>query len=608
MQRQDSMTSRMARTLGLLAIASSLASAQDATTRVSVSSAGAEANTSCWLGGISSTGRHVVFSSGADNLVTGDINQAWDVFARDRDPDGNGIFDEGNDVTTRLSISSAGRQGNDWSIHGSISASGRHVVYDSLASNLVPNDKNGWWDVFTCDRDPDGNGIYDEGNDVTHLVSIDPSGKQGGGVGPTISADGRYVAFENFGIFVHDRDPDGNGIFDEGNGVTILMSISSGGLQANAECHNARISANGRHVAFESIASNLVAGDTNGVSDAFVHDRDPDGNGIFDEGFGATLRVSLDSSGVEGDDESHWPKLSGDGRYVLFDSKADDLVANDTNLAFDVFSRDRDPDGNGIFDEGNEVTKRMSVDAAGNDGNGNSYAGAISGTARYVAFYGGASNLVALDTNGEFDVFLLDRDPDGNGILDEGNSVTTRSSLDSCGFEGDGSSSNCEISADGRQVAFESAADNLVANDTLGHTDVFVNDRSLLPPGASWRNYGAGYPGTLGIPGLTSSANPVFGTTITLSLGNSSGASTLGVLLAGTKSASIPTGKGGTLLVAWSLLVPVALPPAGFSWPGTIPNDPALCGVAGFLQGLELDPGATYGLSFTAGLELDLGH
>jgi Tol biopolymer transport system component len=611
----------MARTLGLLAIASSLASAQDATVRVSVSTSGAEAKQQSWVGGLSSTGRHVVFYSVANNLVAGDTNRASDVFARDRDPDGNGIFDEGNEVTTRLSVDSAGNQGDDWSMHCSISADGRHVVYDSLADNLVPNDTNKWWDVFTCDRDPDGNGIFDEGNDVTYRVSIDSSGNQAFGLGPTLSADGRYVAFESVAanlvagdtngfsdVFVHDRDPDGNGKFDEGNGVTVRVSVRSNGLQADAACHDARISANGRHVAFESVASNLVGSDTNGVADAFVHDRDPDGNGIFDEGFGATLRASLDSSGVEGDDESHWPKLSGDGRFVLFDSMADNLVANDANLAFDVFSRDRDPDGNGIFDEGNEVTRRMSVDAAGNEGNGNSYAGAISGSGRYAAFYGGASNLVALDINGEFDVFLLDRDPDGNGILDEGNGVMTRSSLTSCGFDADGSSSNCEISSDGRQLAFESAADNLVANDTLGHTDVFVQDRSLLPPDASWRNYGAGFAGTLGVPTITSSANPVFGTSLSVAIGNSLGSATPGIVLAGVNPASIPTGRGGTILVAASLFVPMTIAPAGDSLPLSIPNDPALCGVSAFVQAIEVDAGAQFGLAFTAGLELDLGH
>ena len=604
---------------GLLALPA-FALAQDATVRVSVSSAGAEARQQSWIGGISSTGRHVVFYSQAKNLVTGDTNLASDVFARDRDPDGNGIFDEGNDVTTRLSVDSAGIQGDNWSMHCSISADGRHVVYDSLADNLVSNDKNRWWDVFACDRDPDGNGIFDEGNDVTTLLTIDASGKQGFGTYPTLSADGRYVAFESevdwfpgdtngvTDVFVVDRDPDGNGIFDEGNGVIVRMSVRSSGLQPDGDCHGARISANGRHVAFDSIATNLVALDTNDASDAFVHDRDPDGNGIFDEGNGATLRASLDSSGVEGDLESHWPKLSGDGRFVLFDSLADNLVANDANNAFDLFAFDRDPDGNGIFDEGNSVTHRLSVDASGNEGNGNSYAGAISGSGRYVAFYGGASNLVALDTNGTFDIFSLDRDPDGNGIYDEGNNVTTRSSLTSCGFESDGSSSNCEISSDGRQVAFESAADNLVANDTLGHTDVFAHDRSLLPPGASWRNYGAGFAGTLGIPGIASSANPVFGTSITVAVGNSNGAATLGVLLAGTKSANLPTGKGGTLLVAWNLLVPIAIAPSGYSLSAAIPNDPALCGVSGFLQAIEVDAGAQYGLSFTQGLELDLGH
>jgi Tol biopolymer transport system component len=622
MKPTDSAIGVFASLLGLSAMAA-LAAGQDATTRASVSTSGQQGKTQSWLGGLSATGRHVVFYSAAGSLVAGDTNHVGDVFARDRDPDGNGIFDEGNDVTTRLSVDSAGAQGNDWSMRCSISADGRHVAYDSLAGNLVPNDTNGVYDVFTCDRDPDGNGIFDEGNDVTHRISFGPGGVQGDDASdsPSISADGRYVAFESladnlvtgdtngvYDVFVHDRDPDGNGIFDEGNGVTIRMSISGTGLEADGECHNPRISANGRHVGFDSAARNLVANDTNGVPDVFVHDRDPDGNGIFDEGNGDTLRVSVDSAGVEGDLVSHKPALSGDGRYVLFHSLADNLVGNDFNNAIDVFVRDRDPDANGIFDEGNAVTHRLSVDSSGVEGNTTSYAGAISDSGRYVTFYGNSSNLVAFDTNGESDVFLHDRDPDANGICDEGNGITTRASVDSCGFEGDHGSSKSEISADGRQVAYVSEASDLVASDTNQVGDIFVSDRALLPPGASWNNYGAGFPGTLGIPTLTASANPVFGTTIDVAIGNSLGAPTVGLVLVGTAQASIPTKQGGTILVAASLLFPLPIAAGGDTLATSIPNDPALCGVSAFLQTVEFDAGAASGFSFTPGLELALGH
>src|SRR5262249_21067274 len=153
-----------------------------------------------------------------------------------------------------------------------------------------------------------------------------------------------------------------------------------------------------------------------GYLDVFARDRDPDGNGIFDEGNGVTVRLSVDSSGIQGDYESREPSLSADGRYVVFRSIAHNLVANDRNYASDVFLRDRDPDGNGIFDEGNGVMLRMSVRADGGATNGDSVDPRISSNGRFVAFSSFADNLVPNDTNRTWDVFVHDRDPDGNGI------------------------------------------------------------------------------------------------------------------------------------------------------------------------------------------------
>ena len=142
-------------------------------------------------------------------------------------------------------------------------------------------------------------------------------------------------------IFVHDRQTQ----------TTVLMSRSAGGVQGNADSDRPAISPDGRFVAFHSIADNVVPGDTptydpdtcpscTGFQDAFVHDRDPDGNGVFDEGNATIERVSISTGGVAGAGDSSRPKLSADGRYVLFKSLAGNLVAGDSNSADDVFVRD----------------------------------------------------------------------------------------------------------------------------------------------------------------------------------------------------------------------------------------------------------------------------
>jgi hypothetical protein len=95
---------------------------------------------------------------------------------------------------------------------------------------------------------------------------------------------------------------------------------------------------------------------------------------------------------------------------------------------------------------------------------------------------------------------------------------------------------------------------------------------------------------------------------VTITLGNSLGTTTPALLILGLSRASIPTNKGGTILVSPLLWIPVSVPPAGQSLAGTLPNDPQLCGTAVDFQGLELDAGATAGFSFTAGLELHLGY
>ena len=431
---------------------------------------------------------------------------------------------QGTGTTTRVSVASDGTQGNGNSVWSSISADGRYVASESSASNLVPNDTNGTYDIF----------VYDRATGQITCVSVASDGTQangGGSYSVAISADGRYVAFESLAsnlvstdtnnyrdVFVHDRQ----------TGQTERVSVASDGTEANDKSFDPSISANGRYVAFKSRASNLVHGDTNGSDDVFVHDRQT----------GQTERVSVASDGTEGNARVIWgPSISADGRYVAFASYANNLVSNDTNGHFDVFVHDKETGD----------TRLVSVASDETQGNSSSILPSISADGRYVAFKSYANNLVPNDTNNCFDVFVHDRQTgqtervsvasDGTevecgpyepawpiSISADGRYVafyssgsnlvphdtnnycrecgwgspgtyncldvfvhdcqsgeTTRVSVASDGMEGNNGSAGPAISGDGRYVVFWSLATNLVVGDTNSRYDVFVHDRGGEP-------------------------------------------------------------------------------------------------------------------------------
>jgi Tol biopolymer transport system component len=465
------------------------------TQRVSVDSAGAEGNAESESPAISQNGRFVVFSSFASNLVAGDTNNSYDVFVRDR----------WTGTTERVSVSSSGVEGNADSGGSnapvvSISADGRYVAFASLASNLVANDMNGVRDVFIRDRQsgtterllgflgsqmPDAgynlptmsaDGRYvafesdatlivlgdtnmvtdafvaDRQNHTVELVSVATDGTQGNFASgnPRISADGRYVALESYASNLDATDTNGfKDVFvrDRQSGTTEIVSLTSGGAAGDDDSFDPAISADGRFVSFSSDATNLVAGDTNADMDVFVHDRRT----------GTTERVSVLTGGAQGNSFSWVPAISADGRFVAFDSYASNLVAGDTNGCHDIFVRDRQ----------SGTTERVSVATGGGQGNNQSYFPSISADGRYVAFESNATNLVPGDTNGFGDVFIRDRQ----------SGTTARVSVDSVEGQGNSSSAAPSISANGRYVAFDSVATNLIPGDTNGSYDVFVRDR-----------------------------------------------------------------------------------------------------------------------------------
>ncbi|MBI1851373.1 MAG: HYR domain-containing protein [Planctomycetes bacterium] len=360
-------------------------------------------------------------------------------------------------TTTIVSIDSSNVIGNarsgisDDSV--AISGDGRFVAFDSDATNLVAGDTNGRSDVFLRDRQ----------SGTTVLVSVTSGGVQGNGnsARAAISSDGRYVVFRSSATNLVAGDTNAvDDIFvrDTQAATTVRVSQSSAGVQGNAASSTSSISTDGRFIAFASQASTLITGDTNGVRDVFLVDRDADADGIFDEpGATTTSRVSVGAGGAEANAQSRAPALSSDGRYVVFDSDATNLVAGDTNAVSDVF----------IFDRVSSATTRVSVDSSGVQSNGASSEPVISGNGRFVMYQSDATNLVAGDTNGVTDIFVHDRNV----------AVTARISVSSGGAQANGPSTDAAISPGARFTAFRSTATNLVTGDTNGRADAFVYDR-----------------------------------------------------------------------------------------------------------------------------------
>jgi hypothetical protein len=411
-----------------LCAAASVASAQRIS-RISVGSGGIQGDAESYSSSMSAHGRYVAFYSDASNLVPGDTNGTGDVFLRDR------LLG----TTIRVSVDSSGAQGNDESQYSSISADGRFVAFMSRASNLVAGDNNGSDDVF----------VRDVLLGATELISVDSSGQIGddNSYGPDISADGRYVVYGSYATNLVPGDTNGaSDIFlrDRVTGATTRVSVGSSGAQADLGAHWAYCSDDGRQIVFDSISTNLVAGDTNGFADAFVRDL----------ATGTTTRVNVDSNGAQANSGVTYPTISGNGRYVTFGSPATNLVAVDTNDDWDVF----------VHDRLSGITTLVSVSSAGAQGNQFSSRATLSADGRYVAFKSTARNLVQGDGNGVQDIF----------VRDMVRGLTVRVSVASNGAQADDYSSEPILSADGHHVAFYSAATNLVPGDTNGEWDVFV--------------------------------------------------------------------------------------------------------------------------------------
>jgi Tol biopolymer transport system component/ribosomal protein L24E len=400
-----------------------------------------------WMSG---DGRFVAFDSSGKKVADGeaqDPDAIRDIF----------ILDNVTGLTSRVSKGLNGALANGQSQRPTLSADGRFVAFWSDATNLVAGDTNDAPDAF----------VYDRQAGTTIRVSVNSDGTQGNGATqrPVMSRDGNYVAFESAA-----KNLAGGGVIPVGTGdtnnvrdvfvysmvtkKTTRVSVVSGGAQANGESVRPSISADGHKIAFHSLATNLVPGDTLGKADIFVHDLNT----------GQTTRVSVAANGAEANGISLSPSISANGNFVSFDSAATNLISGQDGGLDDIYVKDLTTG----------AISRVSNSTAGGQADAESHDSSISGDGRFVAWWSKATNIVAGDTNtcgttsGPCpDVFVYDRSTGS----------TRRVSVSSTGAESNNESFSPAMSVDGRFVAFDSLATNLQAtpDPTLSGQDIFVH-------------------------------------------------------------------------------------------------------------------------------------
>jgi len=437
------------------------AMARRLSTRASVGPGGVQADAFSQYTAVSADGGLVAFQSAATNLLGPgvDVNGQRDIFVRDL-------------VTGTTELASVGpgaAQADGFSYFPALSSDGLHVAFQSDATNLLGpgGDTNGVSDVF----------VYDRQTGVTERTSVATGGNPGNNTSAraALSADGRFVAFSSHATNLLGPGGDTNAlqdvfVRDRQAGTTERVSVGPGGLQADGESFVPAISANGRFVAFASLAGNLVGlgGDTNGMPDVFVHDRCRENGAMVPGCTPSTERVSVGPGGLDADGFTGTPSISADGRYVAFDSAATNLLGpgGDTNVTFDIFVRDRAAG----------ITERVSVGPGGLQADGNSGQAALSADGRFVGFFSQATNLLGpgADTGGLRDVFVHDRQT----------GRTERVNVGPAALQSNGFADRPAIAADGRSVAFVTDATNLLGpgGDTNGASDIVVRGLDAADP------------------------------------------------------------------------------------------------------------------------------
>ncbi len=397
------------------------------TRRVNVRSDGAQGRSgdaaSAVTAAISANGDLVVFSSRQFDLVAGDTNLASDVF----------LHQVSTGMTTRIVMGIGGAEPNDAVLNPSLSGDGRFVVFESGANNLAPNQSNFTQHVYLLDRN----------SGVIERISVTPGGNPaGGGSGnATVSDDGRFVAFESSANDLVATPGNGSAqlyLRDRQLGVTTRLSQVAG-VPANLPVQGSVIAGNGSRVAFETAATNLDAGDTNGVEDIYA----------VNVASGVLTRVSVGAGGAQTSERSQRPSISRNGQRIAFQSRG--VLAAGGSSAFEqIYLRDLDL----------QTTTLVSVNNAGNNGNQDEVDASLSGNGQVVAFNAASNDLVGGDSNNLRDRFVRD-------LL--GNSTERISLADAAGpfpsqANGDSTTSirgQRQLSADARFLVTATSATNL---------------------------------------------------------------------------------------------------------------------------------------------------
>ena len=429
---------------------SAFAAGEGSTARVSVGEASVQADGASTVEAMSPNGRYVVIKSNATNLVSEDANGSYEFYLKDVK----------TGTIRKISVALDGgeaNQANDVNDRVDISANGRYVAFSSWASNLVAQDTNNASDVF----------IRDMKTGITSRVSVglDGTSNSGSGGAPSISDNGKRVAFESSSADLVPNDTNNNRdvfVRDLKTLSTTRVSVSSDGVQSDPPpppggspstsarySYDAEISGNGKAVAFTSYATNLVPNDTNSGSDVFLHTLKT----------GITQRVSLATGGGQGGayrgQGSNSPSISANGQIVTFTSVA--RLANDPARSYQM-------DGY-VHNVKTQVTTRVEAGVDSSPTRTGASSPSISRNGRYVTFTSRDADIVAGDTNGAYDVFVLDRKTGDYRLA----------SVDSAGVRGNGASGSSFIANGGKLVSFTSSATNLVPNDTNGVSDAFVH-------------------------------------------------------------------------------------------------------------------------------------
>jgi Tol biopolymer transport system component len=552
------------------AIAMAAAAHAQSIVRVDVANDGSETQGQVTSVDVSADGTKVVFASDAYGLDPADVNYFRDVLVRDL----------AAGTTTLVSTRSNGKLGDGHSDNPRISADGRFVAFESDATDLVGMDRNGKRDVF----------VKELSTGITRRVSVASDGTEADGASEllAISSDGNRVLFVSYADNLVAGDANGWAdlfLRDLAAGTTTRVSTASDGSEADFGGYGGDLSPDGRFVLISSLATNLVVGDTNSMPDVFWKDLST----------GDVLRASVDANGAELPDGAWsvirgWCALSPDGRRIAFVT-IDAIDPADGNTGFDTYLRDLDAG----------TTTILSVDSSGNVPPTKLYGGtsprAISSDARFVLLEGDAVDLAddGGTDNYQNDVYVRDRDL----------AMTTRQDNDASGTAGDGWTGGSRMTPDARQIVFVSDAPSLVDGKTETGYCAYLVTRPYRD--AASNSYGSGFAGTSGIPSLDCAAPLRLNQPYDIGIGNSLGTWTAALLLIGIEPAQLPTSFGGDLLVlpSWTQFLVIA--PGGFHLTGTVPPDERLAATGLFLQALEIDAGAPRGISFTAGLELEVG-